>query len=114
MTRISVTQPGEPVAARRRSSRVEPASVPVDRLSWLWLAIAVALLPFSTVHAELPLAAWFAPIFVLRFAHTQSIRVGAPVIPLVTSAGLVVLTALVLVRRRALATQQSVPMPSLA
>jgi hypothetical protein len=33
--------------------------------------LASPYLPFSAVHAELPLAAWLAPIFVLRFARTQ-------------------------------------------
>jgi hypothetical protein len=61
---------------------------PVDRFSWLWLAVGLALLPFSTVHAELPLAAWLAPIFILRFARTQSMRLGLPVVVLVSGAAL--------------------------
>jgi apolipoprotein N-acyltransferase len=88
MTRTILAQPTERVGASRRSSQVAPASVPVDRLSWLWLAIGLALLPFSTVHAVLPLAAWLAPIFVLRFARTRSIRVGAPVVLLVSGAAM--------------------------
>ncbi len=59
-----------------------------DRLSWLWLVIGIALLPFSTVHAELPIAAWLAPIFVLRFARTQRMRVGIPVVVVVSAAAL--------------------------
>jgi apolipoprotein N-acyltransferase len=46
------------------------------------------LLPFSTVHAALPLAAWLAPIFVLRFVRTQSIRLGLPVVVLISAAAL--------------------------
>jgi len=61
---------------------------PIDKFSWLWLAVGLALLPFSTVHAELPMAVWLAPIFVLRFARTQSIRLGLPVVVLVSGAAL--------------------------
>ena len=61
---------------------------PTDRLSWPWLAVGLALLPFSTVHADLPLAAWLAPIFVMRFARTQPIRVAVPVVLLVSGAAL--------------------------
>src|SRR4051812_35860883 len=59
---------------------------PIDRFSWVWLAIGLALLPFSTVHAELPLAAWLAPIFVLRFVRTQPKRIGLPVVVLLSGA----------------------------
>src|SRR2546423_1660459 len=74
------TTSARPVATPSAAQpRLEPASPsqsdrPIDRLSWLWLAVGLALLPFSTVHAELPLAVWLAPIFALRFARTQSIR----------------------------------------
>ena len=44
--------------------------VPIDRLTWLWLLIGFALLPFTIVQTMLPLAAWLAPIFLLRFART--------------------------------------------
>ena len=44
--------------------------VPTDRLTWLWLLIGFALLPFTIVQTMLPLAAWLAPIFLLRFART--------------------------------------------
>jgi apolipoprotein N-acyltransferase len=64
------------------------ATRPVDKLSWLWLAVGLALLPFSTVHTELPLVAWLAPIFVLRFVRTQSIRVGLPVVVLMSGTAL--------------------------
>jgi len=56
--------------------------------SWLCLAIGLALMPFSTVHAEVPLAAWLAPIFVMRFARTQSIRLGIPIVVLVSGVAL--------------------------
>ena len=63
---------------------------PTDRLSWLWLAIGGALVPFSSIQPSLPFAAWLAPIFFLRFARTQRLRVSLPAIALIQSAGLFV------------------------
>ncbi|MGC2203671.1 MAG: hypothetical protein WA633_26440, partial [Stellaceae bacterium] len=40
------------------------------RLTWLWLVIGCLLLPFTMAQTMLPLAAWLAPIFLLRFART--------------------------------------------
>jgi apolipoprotein N-acyltransferase len=42
-----------------------------DRLSYLWLAIAAVLFVFTSVRWTIPLAAWFAPLFLLRFVRTQ-------------------------------------------
>jgi apolipoprotein N-acyltransferase len=42
-----------------------------DRLTWLWLAIGVLLLPFTLVQTVIPLAAWLAPAFLLRFVRTS-------------------------------------------
>ncbi len=53
-----------------RSSTASSHNVPPDRLTWLWLLIGFALLPFTIVQTMLPLAAWLAPIFLLRFART--------------------------------------------
>jgi apolipoprotein N-acyltransferase len=39
------------------------------RLAWVWLFVALALLPFTIVQTMLPLAAWLAPVFLLRFAR---------------------------------------------
>jgi apolipoprotein N-acyltransferase len=41
-----------------------------DRLTWLWLLIGLLLLPFTTIQTVIPLAAWLAPVFLLRFART--------------------------------------------
>lgn len=60
-----------------------PAAHPVDRLSWLWLAMGAALLPLASVQTILPLAAWLAPLFLLRFSRTQRIRVALPVLVLI-------------------------------
>jgi apolipoprotein N-acyltransferase len=48
-------------------------------LSWLWLAIAAVLLLFSNGANTIPLAAWLAPVFMLRFVRGQSFKVGLPI-----------------------------------
>jgi apolipoprotein N-acyltransferase len=67
-------------------------SHPIDRWSWIWLAVAAALLPWTNLQTLVPVAAWLAPIFLLRFVRTQRARVGLPVLVLVMS--LTVLVAL--------------------
>jgi apolipoprotein N-acyltransferase len=49
----------------------QSGSLPQERLAWVWLAIATALSFFSGGHWIIPLAAWFAPLFLLRFVRTQ-------------------------------------------
>jgi apolipoprotein N-acyltransferase len=49
---------------------------PNDKRAWLWLAIGAALLPFAQFQTVLPLAAWLAPIFLLRFARTQRLWIA--------------------------------------
>jgi apolipoprotein N-acyltransferase len=91
MAHTTLARPGPAAASARAALQPEPparSDRPADRLAWLWLAFGLALLPFSTVHAELPLAAWLAPIFVLRFARTQRMRIGLPVVVLVSGAAL--------------------------
>ena len=53
-----------------------PASA--DSRSWLWLLIAAALLPFAGGADTIALAAWLAPVFLLRFTRTQTLKVGLP------------------------------------
>jgi apolipoprotein N-acyltransferase len=43
----------------------------LDRFSWLWLVTAVVLSLFSGGRWAIALAAWFAPLFLLRFVRTQ-------------------------------------------
>ncbi len=91
MTHTILARPGPIAASARAAHQLEsPARSdrPTDQLSWLWLVVGLALLPFSTVHAELPIAAWLAPIFVLRFARTQPMRVAMPVVALVSAAAM--------------------------
>jgi len=60
-----------------------PSNHPSDRFAWLWLIIGAALLPFFGLQTVMPLAAWLAPIFVIRFARTQRVGVALPFIALV-------------------------------
>jgi apolipoprotein N-acyltransferase len=47
--------------------------------SWLWLAISAALLLFANGANTVPLAAWLAPVFLLRFVRGQSLKLALPV-----------------------------------
>jgi apolipoprotein N-acyltransferase len=66
-------------------SQVKELARPAERpalsasRSWIWLAIAAILLLFSNGANSVPLAAWLAPVFMLRFVRTQRFRVGLPV-----------------------------------
>ncbi len=41
------------------------------QLSYLWLALAAVLFVFSSIQWTIPLAAWLAPLFLLRFVRIQ-------------------------------------------
>lgn len=43
-----------------------------ERLSYLWLVSAAVLFAFTGDRWVIPLAAWFAPLFLLRFVRAQS------------------------------------------
>ena len=47
-----------------------------DRLSLLWLAVAGVLFLFTGGHWVVPLAAWLAPLFLLRFVRGRKVVVG--------------------------------------
>ena len=51
-----------------------------DRLSYLWLVLALLLFPFGSARWNIPLAAWVYPIFLLRFVRTQPLRRGLPLV----------------------------------
>jgi apolipoprotein N-acyltransferase len=44
---------------------------PRDPFSWAWLALALPLLYLSAGGTMVPVAAWLAPLFLLRFARTR-------------------------------------------
>src|SRR6266699_811041 len=53
------------------SKRTIPSTRIPDRLSYLWLALAAVLYLFAGIQWVIPLAAWLAPLFLLRFVRTQ-------------------------------------------
>ena len=55
---------------------------PQDRYSWLWLMIGATLITFASLQPSLPLAAWLAPVFLLRFVRTRRARVGLSLVAL--------------------------------
>jgi apolipoprotein N-acyltransferase len=51
-----------------------------DKLTWLWLVLGGLLLPFAHIQTVFPIAAWFAPVFIIRFLRTQRAAVGMPAV----------------------------------
>ena len=56
--------------------------LPTARLAWLWLIIGATLIAFASLQPSLPLAAWLAPVFLLRFVRTRRARVGLSLVAL--------------------------------
>src|SRR5580704_16292622 len=56
--------------------------------SWIPLLVAILLLPFANGANAIALAAWLAPLFLLRFVRTHRIMVGFPVVLVVECAAL--------------------------
>ncbi len=48
--------------------------------SWIPLIVAIILLPFANGAHAIALAAWLAPLFLLRFTRAHRIFVGVPVV----------------------------------
>jgi apolipoprotein N-acyltransferase len=46
-------------------------NIKVEHLAWLWLVVGALLLPFAAWQTVIPLAAWLAPVFLLRFSRTS-------------------------------------------
>jgi apolipoprotein N-acyltransferase len=64
-----------------------------DHLAWLWLLIGFVLLPFTTIQTVIPLAAWFAPVFLLRFVRSSKrARIALPLIFLAYAVGFLIAT----------------------
>jgi apolipoprotein N-acyltransferase len=59
-------------------------------LPYLWLAIAFLFAVFAQAKAAIPLAAWLAPIFLLRFVRSQKVLRGMLLTYLVTVAAFVI------------------------
>ena len=47
-----------------------------DRLSFLWLAVGIAILAFANGLQTVPVAAWLGPIFMVRYLRTQRVAIG--------------------------------------
>jgi apolipoprotein N-acyltransferase len=76
-----LASPGEGAKATPISD--SPQAKTVD-LRWLWLLIGFALLPFTAYRVVFPLAAWIAPVFLLRFERVS--RRGGPALWLIFAA----------------------------
>ena len=49
----------------------DSSSAKTTNLAWLWVLIGFALLPFTAYRDVIPLAAWIAPVFLLRFERVS-------------------------------------------
>ena len=76
-----LTSPGDGAKATPISD--SPQAKTMD-LRWLWLLIGFALLPFTANRVVFPLAAWVAPVFLLRFERVS--RRGGPALWLIFAA----------------------------
>ena len=68
------------------SKRPVTPTHPTDRLSYLWLILGAALSLFTIGQWAIPLAAWLAPLFLLRFVRTQRLLPGLLLLWLAKSA----------------------------
>ncbi|MEZ4737665.1 MAG: nitrilase-related carbon-nitrogen hydrolase, partial [Caldilineaceae bacterium] len=57
---------------------------PIDHRSWFWLVGGALLLPFMAWQTVIPLAAWLAPVLLMRFARTQRVAIGLALVVLVS------------------------------
>lgn len=71
---------------KKLPGQTDPPSVAKSR-GWLWIVIAASLLAFSNGAHTVPLAAWLAPVFLLRFVRGQDPKVGLPLTYLLLAAG---------------------------
>jgi apolipoprotein N-acyltransferase len=72
------------IPSSRPDFRDSLRTIPATRLAWLWLVAGFALLPFTFWQTVIPLAAWLAPVFLLRFERTCARR--RLVLPLIFAA----------------------------
>ena len=60
------------------------------RWSWIWLLVGTMLLPFTNLQTLIPVTAWLAPVFLLRFSRSQRPLVGLPVLVAAMSGALLI------------------------
>ena len=87
LTTDTVVPPRETKRSRGRRAHVPRAE---RRWSWLWLLVGAALLPFANLQTLIPLAAWVAPVFLLRFTRSQRPLIGLPILVVAMSGALLV------------------------
>ena len=68
MSLPKLVSPGGGAKATRMT---DSSSAKTTNLAWLWLLIGFALLPFTAYRDVIPLAAWIAPVFLLRFERVS-------------------------------------------
>jgi apolipoprotein N-acyltransferase len=74
---MTTTTTSKTTSPSRRRTFIPAWTYPRDRLSYLWLALAIVLMPFAMDYKwMIPLAAWLYPIFLLRFVRTQPVWRG--------------------------------------
>ncbi|SNX96555.1 apolipoprotein N-acyltransferase [Geodermatophilus sabuli] len=84
---------GDPVATsagaavRGRPSRVR-RPYPGGRSPWVWLLLGTLLLPFANLQTLIPLTAWVAPVFLMRFSRSQRPLTGLLVLTVAMSLAL--------------------------
>jgi apolipoprotein N-acyltransferase len=59
---------------------MNPDSPSRSSRAWLWLFLGAVLLGFTSFQNTVPLAAWLAPVFLLRFVRARPIRIALPVL----------------------------------
>ncbi|HEY7833074.1 MAG TPA: nitrilase-related carbon-nitrogen hydrolase [Ktedonobacterales bacterium] len=69
--RTLASTPAKPSHPSKASQRNAASPRAVVWLPYLWLALAAILYLFSSVRWVIPLAAWFAPLLLLRFVRSQ-------------------------------------------
>jgi apolipoprotein N-acyltransferase len=72
---------------RKELPRRLDRSALAESRSWIWLVIAAVLLMFSNGANNIPLAAWLAPVFAMRFVRGRSLKIGLPIAYAVLTAG---------------------------
>jgi apolipoprotein N-acyltransferase len=82
-----------PISTKHEEAQATESSPVTDRgaswkaRSWIWLGLAMGLLLFANGANSIAIAAWLAPVFLLRFVREQSPVRGLPVTYLALTAG---------------------------
>jgi len=80
MSMTTTETAASPRGASRRERHVATSSYSPGPWSWAWLLVGTVLLPFANLQTLIPLAAWLAPVFLLRFTRSHRALVGLPIL----------------------------------